>query len=494
MATASLSLVVIPVVVARLGVAGYGTWEAIIACATLAAMFQGALTGTMVWRTSQAFGARDFEEIRRVVRVGVGATLALGGVLWPAGWVLRHGVVGLLRVPDALRADASMVFPVVVGLMLLGGLPETLEAVVNGCQRSGLVTLIGAGALLVNYCVVITAMLFGLGLWSLALGQGVGLLARLAGAYVAARRLAGAVTLVPGLPRRADLSSARYSGLMTVGFVSAALRDQTDKLVLSSLASTTWVGYYSIAARLANLVIEVVRFFYMPMLTAVGALHAISDWAGIRQLYSQMMAVVSGLAGAVIVVVAGLSGPLVVLWMGRPIPEVTPMLLLLLTGTASAVILTGPGTALCRGVGRVGIETTYVVVNLVANFVLTVILVLTVGPIGTVIASGSTWAVCAVLFAVVLHRRLPLPVEATRRAGYTALLAAALAFAVSMISARAGVPATREAALGTLLLYGSTVVLVYSAVAFGLRLLPRPRIRALTTTILRRGHRDWQDR
>jgi O-antigen/teichoic acid export membrane protein len=272
---------------------------------------------------------------------------------------------------------------------------------------------------------------------------------------------------------------------MLTGYVSAALRDQTDKVILASLASMTWVGYYSIAARLASLVMELVRFFYLPMLTAVGALDAVGDWSGIRQLYQRMMAIVSGLTGAVVVVVGGLSGPLVVLWIGHPIPQVTPLVLLLLTGTASAVMLTGPGTALCRGVGKVGIETTYVAVNLLLNLVVTVVLVMSIGPIGTVIASGTTWALSAVLFTVVLHRRLSLPTEATRRAGYTAVLAAALALGVSVLSARAGVPLTRGGALGMLLLYGSAVVCAYTAAAFGLRLLPRPRLRTLVWALRR---------
>ena len=50
--TACLSLVTIPVLVKTFGVAGYGTWEALLAMASLASVFQAAISGTLVWRVS----------------------------------------------------------------------------------------------------------------------------------------------------------------------------------------------------------------------------------------------------------------------------------------------------------------------------------------------------------------------------------------------------------------------------------------------------------
>ena len=62
------------------------------------------------------------------------------------------------------------------------------------------------------------------------------------------------------------------------------------------------------------------------------------------------------------------------------IPEAAPIPSPLLGGNTVAVILTGPGTALCKGIGRVGIETVYVMINLTLNLTLTVLLVIWVGP------------------------------------------------------------------------------------------------------------------
>ncbi len=468
--TACLSLATIPVLVSRLGVVGYGIWEAMFALASLTAFCHGAISGTLVWRISEAYGRGDVQEIRRVARLGAGACWTLILILLPVAWLLREPAVQLLGVPTETRQLASEMFPVVAGLILLSGLSQTLEGVVSGCQRTGLVNVIGAVAQTLNYSVVIVLAVLGWGLWSLVAGQAVGFFSRLAGAWVAARLSFGPVSLVPQLPSRNDLSIARYSGLLSLGSVAGALRDQTDKVILASLASPAWVAYYGIAARLCALVMEIISFFYLPILTAVGALNAMGDWDGVRRLYSRLMATVSCATGLVVLVVAGLADRLVVLWMGHPIPQVTILLWLLITGSASAAMLTGPGTAICRGCGRVGIETTYLAFNLVLNLILTVVLVLLIGPIGTAVATGSTWALSSILFLFVLHKNLDLPIEASRRAGGTAMLAAAVAVGLYWTSSAFGIPLGRREAFTSIMLLGTAGGLVYLGLvgSFGL--------------------------
>ena len=200
---------------------------------------------------------------------------------------------------------------------------------------------------------------------------------------------------------------------------------------------------------------------YAPLLTAAGALNAMGDWDGVRRLYSRLMAVVSLLTGLVVVVVAGLADHLVILWIGHPIPEVTLLLWILITGSATAVLLTGPGTAICRGCGRAGIETTYLAFNLVLNLVLTVSLVFIIGPVGTAVATGATWALSSLLFLFVLHQRLDLPVEASRRAGGAAVVAAAVAAGVYLVSSLLGLPQGRSDAFVSIVLLGAAGLLYF---------------------------------
>ena len=62
-----------------------------------AALGQLSRGGTLVWRISEAYGRNDSEEIRRLVRLGAGASLALFAVLWPLAWFLKEPLVELRR-------------------------------------------------------------------------------------------------------------------------------------------------------------------------------------------------------------------------------------------------------------------------------------------------------------------------------------------------------------------------------------------------------------
>lgn len=468
--TAALSLATIPVVVARLGLADFGIWEAMLALASLLGIAQTAVSGTLLWRISDAYGQRDAATIHRMAGLGIGAALALFLLVWPLMWWLREPLVRFLGAPTETRTLAAQILPVAAGLVLITGVSQTFEAVVSGCQRTGLVNVVAAAAQILNYSVVLVAVIMGGGLWSLVAGQAVGVVARLAGSWFAARVAFGALSLMPRLPARWSVARIRYPGLLMGGSIAGALREQTDKIILAALASTSWVAYYGIAARLANLVMEVVSFVYLPILTAAGALHAMGDWEGVRVLYRRLMATVSIVTGLVVVVVAGMADSLVVLWFGRQMPEVRLLLWILLTGSATAVMLTGPGTAICRGIGRVGIETTYLTLNLVLNVILTIVLVLTIGPIGTAVATGATWALSSILFLFLLHRHLDLPAGASRRAAGTAGLAAALALLVSTASLTVGLPHDRAGAFFALLIGAIASGLVYFSLASWFRL------------------------
>ena len=105
-------------------------------------------------------------------------------------------------------------------------------------------------------------------------------------------------------------------------------------------------------------------------------------------------------AGLVSVLVLSLYDRLTVFWLGRSVPGIAPILFLVVAGNAIAVILTGSGTSICKGVGKLEIETIYVVTGLILNIILTITLVLAVGAIGTVIASTVSWSIGAVLCPV----------------------------------------------------------------------------------------------
>jgi O-antigen/teichoic acid export membrane protein len=476
--SAAVSLVTVPVVVWKLGIGGFGIWEASLAFSSLSSLFFMPLGGTLLWKASAAFGGSRAGESDRLLRLGVSATLVFLGVAGPAAWFTRHALVNLFRVPPELRGAAVWVLPGLVCCAALGGVNESLGAVLAGRQESGRVASAQTVGLCVNYAIVVGGLVGGLGFWSVLVGSAGGFLSTAMCLYVFMSRGSVFPSLFPAVPSVAELKPlVGYFGLLSIGSVSSALREQTDKLILIVFASPAWTGYYSIAFRLASLVTLVSNIFYVPVIALAGALHTAGDEDGVRRTYSQTVAILVTAAGIVAVVVAGTWDEIVIFWLGKPIPEVAPLLAWLMIGNVSAVLLTGSGTAVCRGIGRPGIETRYLVLSLLLNAMLTVILVVTFGPTGTVVATGISWAVASAVFVVFLHRFTELPRSASRMA------AGALGCAAAAILLTRAVAPAFEFGIGRLAALASGGILATISVTtyFGLLALaglsPFPLIR-----------------
>jgi O-antigen/teichoic acid export membrane protein len=471
--TTVVSLIAVPIVVNRLDVIGYGTWESIIAVSVLSNIFQGAINGTLLWRISAAYGADDMESVRQYVGVGIFFALLVFIAVTPLAWIGRDFLLQLFQVPEQFSGTASIVLPCVVGLMVLGCANEVMAAVIQGFQRSGTATLILASSMICNSLTVIACLLLGLGFWSLLIGFAVGFITYGVGLYTAAKRIFPSLSLVPLIPKRVLLRGTQaYAGFMLLGAVSVALRDQTDKIVLSSVASPVWTGYFGIAARLAGLMFMICSFVYVPTFAAAGALKARDDWAGVQRLYTDVMTVMALVVGLFVALIIGLHDRLLILWVGRPIPEVGIILYFLIAGNAVAVLFTGTGSSVCKGIGIIKIETIYILVGILLNLILKVTLVPWVGAIGTVASSAGSWILSSVLFIILLHKQIQLPVIGTVRALKALIVATICALSGRWLSTQIPLESSRLSALVSISELTIVITIIFITLMVIFRVLP----------------------
>ena len=415
--SAVFPIVIVPFIIAKLGIIGYGTWEALLSAATFCAFGQSATVNTMLWQMSNAYGSLDEERIRRLLQIGVFITLVQFLIIFPLVWIFRFQLTQLFNVPKAMITVASIVLPIFGGMMVLNIINECVGAIISGYQRTGVVSIIQTISQAVNYLVSIGGLYAGFGLLSLFIGYTVGIFTTSIANLIIANRLCPHLRLSPVLPTRQECQELwRYFSLMLVGSISAVLRDQKDKLLLTTFWSPVWTGYYSIASRLTGFISIMNSFFYVPALTAAGALNARRNWEGIKRIYSDIVSILVVLVGFMAVVIAGLHNRIVVLWIGNSLPEVGNIITWLVIGNVTAIILTGPGGAICKGIGRIGIEASYWAIGIIINVFLTVVLVIIYNEMGTIAASALSWAISSIAFLFILHNKLDLPKRVSWRA------------------------------------------------------------------------------
>jgi O-antigen/teichoic acid export membrane protein len=490
---AAVTIAAVPFVLSKLGLVGYGVWETIEALSATATLLIGPLAGTLLWQGAVAYGSEDEVAMSRTPGIGLLVTSILLLCALPVFKVARP-LGRLVHVPALLNHEFAYVMPCVVLLTVAGGFVDSFAAVVDGCQRISHSVIVRTLGQSVKYVVAIAFLFAGHGLDSLLYGFLASVVFSVLAMAMLARRLCPRTHLLPVIPTKHELKSGgRYGGLLFVGYVSAALRDQTDKLVFAFLASPIWVGYYAIASKLAKLVMEICTFVYNPAVVAAGALSSNRETNRLATLYSTLMAWIPMLSGMALVIIVGLHNQLMYLWLGRVIPQVIPLLLMLVLANALVVALTGPGTSICRGIGRVDIETAYVVFNLILNAVFTVVLVKLIGPMGTVIASVGSWTLGAAFFAWYLHRNIMLPVRSTLKAVGIICCAAGSGF-LTLFATRyvAGIPSSRQGSVVVLVAAGAISIAFYLFLLSLTRLLPDNMLQ-LAGRLLPAGRSTTQD-
>jgi O-antigen/teichoic acid export membrane protein len=477
LSTAS-SLVAVPMVIAHLGLSGFGSWESIIAIAALANIFHGAISGTLLWKISTAYGTGDLKAVRYYAGVGMSLALILFLTITPIAWINRYGLITGFGVPPEFMTNAALVLPCVVGLTLLSVVSEVLGAVLSGMQRAGLTNLIQAAGTVLNYTVVVICLRFGFGFPSMAAGVFAatatsGLALYLLVSYACGRRF-----LLPYCPTLQSLRAASpYAAFMVLAAVATLARDHTDRVFLAWTASATWVGLFGVAARLGGLVPLACTFLYVPTSAAAGALKGRGDWTNLRRLYDHTLVLMSAGAGILVFLLGSLHDRILIAWLGYSIPEAEPILYLLLTGYACAIMLTGAGTSVCQGIGVIKMEALYLSVGLVLNILLKIVLFPIMGPTATVAASSLSWAISSVVFVIYMHREVDLPVSTTLKGLTTLAITFIGVVIVRLIIAPMDLPVGRSAALVSIIAIGVPASILYGLALVIAKVLPASEFR-----------------
>lgn len=463
MATVIMAIVIIPLITGRVGVEGYGTWEVILATAMLCAIGQSSIRDTLLWRIATAYGNHDIPEMRRYFRLGITIVSVQFCVALPLVFLFRHDLMRVFQVSPAFWGATEILLPCTTALIILSGINECLNAVIIGHQRAGTATIIQLLVQLGNYAGVILGLTFGLQLSSMMLGLAVAQSITFVVMFIIANRLVGGgLVPLPHMPRREELKVfLPYLGLMLIGALTIALRDQTTKIISASVATPVWTGYYGIANRIAVTILMMLTFFSIPAFAGFGALQAAGDWDGVKRLYLNVVSYSAVLAGMVVVTIAGLYDRIMVLWLGKYIPQVIPILLLLTVGNTFATMLTGVGAVLCKGIGRPMIEIKYILVSLALNIVLLATLVPTMGPMGAVIANVVSWGVAACYFSYLLHREVDLPMAEYRIMLQTVGAVLVAIVVTRLIAVRIPLETTRASAGLSFLWMGAIAMAIY---------------------------------
>ncbi|MEI6825262.1 MAG: oligosaccharide flippase family protein [Desulfuromonadales bacterium] len=399
-ATGVMQLVMLPIIIKYVTIEGFGVWETILAVTQIFTFIQNVVSGTMLWKLPRYYVENKYVTIALTVRYGIFFYLICFIFIWPLIYVFSDNILLMLNIKQEYLKSSSIIFPIVFLFIIINAVNDLFAAVINSSQQSGVTYSIQTVAYFINYSVTIYSFSRDCGIFSLLYGIMVGYTFNFLIFLYYSKKLCKTISILPAVPKRSEINAVlKYTVNLSIGSLSSFLRSQSDKIVLAFFASSVWVGYYGIANRLASQLMEISGLFYISIITNISAHKSSNSNIVIHNLFTKMSMLLTVSVGFATALLAGCYQEILSLWIKRVDNEVVIILLLLVLGNYVAIALTGAGTAICKGLGKIEIETNYLVLNLFINIILTIILVSSVGSLGTVIASTLSWIISSVYFA-----------------------------------------------------------------------------------------------
>jgi O-antigen/teichoic acid export membrane protein len=417
---APIPFVMTPLILHRIGVAGYGTWAVFLAINGLTSLADLGLVGTLSKFVAEYYARRDFPALARLLNSGLSLFLLLDIVIGAALWSASPSLAGMLfrgsTVPSAELVVLLHCFQIVIAANIL---TQLFASVTTGLQRLDLTHIMSAANVLMSAFFGGLLLLRGGGLRGLVYGYiGSGILT-IAIYLVIVRRL---LPQVPLNPLRFDGTEARkmfgFSLRLYVTQAAVAVHNQVEKVFLAMLVGVGAVGWYDIASDIALKVRGAIGLILSPVMPAASELHALGDESRMRELYCRTHKYLALFGVPIVCYVVAVSNRFVELWLG-PNLRMIALPLGVLVAVNFFNLTTGPGFLIFAGSGymRPGVQSA--VLGIVLNVVLSLGLIYKFGFAGAVLGTSASLILASGFFISVFHRRTGYPVFRVLQEGYS---------------------------------------------------------------------------
>lgn len=402
---AVLGIVALPFLIHGLGTSRFGVLSLVWVIVAYFSLVDLGVGRALTHRISDALAAGREGDVAPIAAAGVGFMLAMGAVGAAAAFLLAPALVGALRLPPELAAEAVRAFRILAAALPFIVSAQGVQAVLVAYGRFDLVNLIRVPAVSLGYLLPLAAVAVSPTLAAVTAATAA---AHCAGwlAYVAV-----CLRVVPALrrPARPEAGELRrllgYGGWLTVSNVVAPLMLYIDRFLIARMVSAAGVAWYTTPFGVVTQLWIVPRAVTEALFQRlVGELA--TDRGSARATYRRGLLYVVGILAPVALVVVLLARPALSLWVGQEFAAASYRVAQILV---VAVLINSVGlvaTALIQAAGRPDITAKLHVVEAPLYFTYLVLLLGSYGIIGAAVAWLIRVSISACVLSIIAQRML----------------------------------------------------------------------------------------
>ena len=463
-----------PLVLSHLSLADYGLWSACFILIMYIGLTDAGFSNVYVRFVARFHAKGDFAAINRLLSTGV-ITLSLMAVcVLFVLWFALPQVLGFLKVLPEQRGMATIL---VMGSATMFLLDLSLGAycyLLHGLQRIREEKQVAIVGYALEPALILIFLLAGAGVYSLLAAFVLRYIWSLASFAHLAHRFLPTLELHPRHFDKAMLGHFfGFGAAVQLSTLLGTALFSIDRVIAGVLLGPKGIALFELGAKLPVAAISVPSTISNVAMPAAARHAANDDMPAIRSLYRQSSRAVSLLASLPLGFMTLFSAPIGLAWLGaRDGLEQMPQILALTALWSQLHIITGPGSAVFRAMGRVADEFVYHGLRIVALASGISLAMLLLGGTATALIVGLSGgsAVAAVAYLIYTQRQLALPVGELFREILLPGFAAYPLAAMLLLLWQAVMPSLpgRWHALAGLLLFGLAYTAVWTLITWHL--------------------------
>jgi O-antigen/teichoic acid export membrane protein len=311
-------LVTIPIVIAHLGLGGYGIWSIIMTSAAYMRFGSVGIKSAFQKYVAEATGSGDFETTNKLLSTGCAVMLVLSvAVLIPVAW-FSTALARAAGVPPEFLRSAAESTSVLALIMVLSNVGAVYEAIVMGGHRIDLARNLATAFTVAEAVAIVILLHFGYGLFAMASVMAASELGFVFCCYVSAKKILPQVQVRRKFVTKSVLAElVRFAGSFQLVNVLEVLYVSILPVAVLRVFGADASGIYAVATRLVMSAVMLSDAFLVPILSGGAMVYASGSQEEMRKLITKSFKITLGLCLFPLAFIAIFGPTMVLAWTGQ---------------------------------------------------------------------------------------------------------------------------------------------------------------------------------
>jgi O-antigen/teichoic acid export membrane protein len=361
----------VPFLLAHIGLEAYGIWTTIFLLVTYVGLTTMGVSNVYIKYVAEFHAKREYDKANALLSTGLAVTIPLCAAIFVCillGW---NWFAPWLHLPPSHASDGKEAVLIVLGVFLSSIAFNAFGDMLTGTQQIASTQVFQIIGILVEFALIVWLVSAGRGIRGLAEAYLVRIVINDGLTWWWAHRTIKWLRLSPRRVQRESLKYVvHFGGLVQLQSMLGIFQVSVDRLAALTLINASAAGLLDVAKKWPTSLSSVPTAFFAALLPAASHVDAASDrstWLkNLQTLYLKGARYSNLCTAAFASAMAFWAVPIMHVWLGPALPMRDSLIPLFVIFSISMQfhMLTGPGTSIFRGMGRVYEEFNYSIPNI----------------------------------------------------------------------------------------------------------------------------------